>query len=125
MAEEKRSFNSKWELDFFKLETARQSMMCLICREIVKTTNRDDAKQHFPHHVTHTYANLQGKSRKICVENLKRCFRQQTSFMPTFVKSTNNRSEASYRVAYHLGVAGKPLRLLLTNQRTSTTRRSS
>ena len=26
--------------------------------------------------------------------------------MSTFIKSTNNRCEASYRVAYHLGVAG-------------------
>ena len=28
--------------------------------------------------------------------------------MSTFIKSTNNRCEASNRVAYHLGVAGKP-----------------
>ena len=28
--------------------------------------------------------------------------------MSTFTKSDNNRCEASYRVAYHLGVAGKP-----------------
>ena len=27
--------------------------------------------------------------------------------MSTFIKSTNNRCEASYRVAHHLGVAGK------------------
>ena len=28
--------------------------------------------------------------------------------MSTFIKSTNNRCEASYRDAYHVGVAGKP-----------------
>ena len=28
--------------------------------------------------------------------------------MSTFIKSTNNRREASYRDAYHLGAAGKP-----------------
>ena len=33
--------------------------------------------------------------------------RQQTSCVSTFVKFDNNRCEVSYRVAYHLGVAGK------------------
>ena len=28
--------------------------------------------------------------------------------MSTFIKPTNNRCQAFYRVAYHLGVAGKP-----------------
>ena len=28
--------------------------------------------------------------------------------MPTFTKFDDNRCKASYRVAYHLGVAGKP-----------------
>ncbi|KAG8239676.1 hypothetical protein J437_LFUL013899 [Ladona fulva] len=90
------------------MDSATHSMMCLICGEVVKTMKRDNAKQHFRHHASHTSANLQGESRKICVENLKRHFLQQTSVMSTFVKSTNNRSEASYRVAYRLGVAGKP-----------------
>ena len=34
--------------------------------------------------------------------------RKQTACITTFAKSTNSRCEASYRVAYHLGVAGKP-----------------
>ena len=58
--------------------------------------------------ICHTYAKLEGESRKISVENLKISLRQQTSCMSTFIKPTNNRCEASYRVAYHLGVAGKP-----------------
>ena len=33
--------------------------------------------------------------------------RNQTACITTFAKSTNSRCEASYRVAYHLGVAGK------------------
>ena len=33
--------------------------------------------------------------------------RKQTACITTFAKSTNSRCEASYRVAYHLGVAGK------------------
>ena len=33
---------------------------------------------------------------------------RQTSCMSTFIKPTNNCCKASYRVAYHLGVAGKP-----------------
>ena len=34
--------------------------------------------------------------------------RKQTTCITTFVKSTNSRCEASYRVTYHLDVAGKP-----------------
>ena len=34
--------------------------------------------------------------------------RKQTACITTFAKSTNSRCKASYRVAYHLGVAGKP-----------------
>ena len=34
--------------------------------------------------------------------------RKQTACITTFAKSTNSRCEALYRVAYHLGVAGKP-----------------
>ena len=42
------------------------------------------------------------------MENLKRNVRQQTSVMSAFVETTHKRSDASYRVAYRLGVAGKP-----------------
>ena len=59
--------------------------------------------------ICHTLnSKLEGEPKKICVENLKQSLRQQTSCMSTFIKPTNNRCEASYRVAYHLGVAGKP-----------------
>ena len=34
--------------------------------------------------------------------------RKQTACITTFAKSTDSRCEASYRVVYHLGVAGKP-----------------
>ena len=67
-----------------------------------------NAKQHFRRHTSHSYAKLKGEPRKICVENLKKSVQQQTSCMSTFIKSDNNRCEASYRVAYHLGVAEKP-----------------
>ena len=108
VAEEKRVFNSKWEVDYFMIETAAHTMMCLICSQVVKTLKGDNAKQHFCRHMSHTYTKLEGESRKICVENLKKSVRQQTSCMSSFMKSTDNRCEASYRVAYHLGVAGKP-----------------
>ena len=108
IAEEKRVFNSKWELDYFMIKTEVHTMMCLICSQVVKTVKGNDAKQHFHRHMSHTYAKLEEDLRKICVENLKKSLRQQTSCMSTFIKSTNNRYEASYRVAYHLGVAGKP-----------------
>ena len=108
LIEEKRRFNAKWELEFFVVETSDHFMRCLICDEIVKTLKQDNAKQHFRRHASHSYANLQGESRKLCVENLKKKVRQQTSVMSAFVKTTNNRTEASYMVAYRLGVAGKP-----------------
>ena len=46
-------------------------------------------------------------SRKICIENLKKSVRKQSTCTPTFTKFIDSRGEASYRVAYHLGVAGK------------------
>ena len=89
------------------IETAAHTMMCLIRSQVVKNVKGDNAKQHFRRYMSHTYAKLEGESRKICVENLK-SVRQQTSCMSSFMKSTNSCCEASYRVAYHLGVAGKP-----------------
>ena len=108
LTEEKRLFNSKWKQDYFMIETATHSMMCLICNQVVKTVKEDNAKQHFRRHESHSYAKLKGDSRKICIENLKKSVRKQTTCIPTFAKSTNSRCEASYRVAYHLDVAGKP-----------------
>ena len=107
-AEEKRVFSSKWELDYFMIETEAHTIMCLVCNQVVKTVKGDNAKQHFRRHMSHTYAKLESESRKICVEKLKKSLQQQTSCMSTFIKPTNNCCEASYRVAYHLGVAGKP-----------------
>ena len=74
----------------------------------LKTVKGDNAKQHFRRHESHSYAKLKGDSRKICIENLKKSVRKRTACITTFAKSTNSRCEASYRVAYHLGVAGKP-----------------
>ena len=67
-AEEKRVFNSKWELDYFMIETETHTMMCLISSQVVKTVKGDNAKQHFRRHMSHTYAKLEGESRKICVK---------------------------------------------------------
>ena len=52
VAEEKRVLNSKWEIDYFMIETAAHTMMCLICSQVVKTVKGDDAKQHFHHHMS-------------------------------------------------------------------------
>lgn len=90
------------------IETANNSMMCPICNQVVKTVKGDNAKQHFRRHESHSYAKLEGDSRKICIEKLKKSVRKQTACITTFAKSTNSRCEASYKVAYHLGVAGKP-----------------
>ena len=68
----------------------------------------DNAKRHYRRHNEHHYAKLIDQPHKACVENLKRNVKKQTSFMSNFVKSGNCRVEASYRVAYHLGDAGKP-----------------
>ena len=72
LTEKKQAFNSKWEQDYFMIETATHSMMCLICNQVVKTVKRDNAKQHFRRHKSHSYAKLKGDSRKICIENLKK-----------------------------------------------------
>ncbi|KRZ65373.1 General transcription factor II-I repeat domain-containing protein 2 [Trichinella papuae] len=92
LKEDKRRFNVKWELEFFIVETAEHFMRCLICDAIVKTLKGDNVKQHFQRHSSHRYGNLQGESRKICVENLNWKLRKQTSAMNAFLKTTNNRS---------------------------------
>ena len=89
------------------IETATHSMMCLICNQVVKTVKGNNAKQHFRRHESHSYAKLKGDSRKIYNENLKKNVRKQTACITTFAKSINSCCETSYRVAYHLGVAGK------------------
>ena len=88
VAEEKRVFNSKWELDYFVIVTEAHTMMCLVCNQVVKTVKEDNAKQHFCRHMAHIYAKLEGESRKICVKNFKESLRQQTSCMSTFIKPT-------------------------------------
>ena len=108
LTEEKRVFNSKWEQGCFMIETAAHSMMCLICNQVVKTVKKDNAKQHFRRHESHSYAKLKENSRKICIEKLKNSMRKQTACITTFAKSINTRCKASHRVTYHLGVAEKP-----------------
>ena len=108
IADERRVFNPKWELEYFMIDTDSLGMLCLICNQVIKTVKGDNAKQHYRRHNEHHYAKLIDQPRKACVENLKRNVKKQTSCMSNFVKSGNCRVEASYRVAYHLGVAGKP-----------------
>ena len=90
------------------IETATHSIMCLICNQVVKTVKGNNVKQHFRRHKSHSYAKLKRDSRKICIENLKKSVRKQTACITTFAMSANSRCEASYRVAYHLGVVGNP-----------------
>ena len=54
VAEKKRVFNSKWELDYFMIETEAHTMMYLVCNQVVKTVKEDTAKQHFRRHMSHT-----------------------------------------------------------------------
>ena len=89
LLEEKRIFNAQWELDYFMIETPAHTMISLIFSQVDKTVKGDNAKQHFRRHMSHAYAKLKGEPRKICVENLKKSVRQQTSFRSTFTKSDN------------------------------------
>ena len=102
LEEEKRIFNSQWELDYFMIETPAHT------NHVVKNVKGDKANQDFCCYTSHAYAKLKGEPRKICTENLKKSVQQQTSCISTFTKSDNNRCKASYRVAYHLGIVGKP-----------------
>jgi len=72
--EEKRVFNSKWKIDYFMVETEAHTMMCLICSQVVKTVKRDNENQHFRRQNSGACGKLKGKSRKICVENLKKVY---------------------------------------------------
>ena len=70
LGEEKRIFNSQWELDYFVIETPAHTMMCLICSQVVKTVKGDNAKQHFCRHTSHAYAKLKGEPKKTCVKKV-------------------------------------------------------
>ena len=56
IAEEKRVFSSKLELDYFMIETEAHTMMCLVCYQVVTTVKGDNAKERFRCHMSHTYA---------------------------------------------------------------------
>ena len=71
LGEEKRIFNSQWELDYFMIETPAHTMMCRICSQVVKTVEGDNANQHFCHHTLHAYAKLKAEPRKTRAEKLK------------------------------------------------------
>ncbi|OAF67749.1 hypothetical protein A3Q56_04427 [Intoshia linei] len=47
LSDEKRSFNSNWELNYFMIETTNHTMVCLICEQVIKTIKGDNAKQHY------------------------------------------------------------------------------
>ena len=87
------------------IETPAHTMMCLICSQVVKTVKGDDAKQHFRRHTPQAYAKLKVEPRKICVENLKKSVREQTSCMSTFTKSDNNLIAAKLLTEWHIILA--------------------
>ena len=64
VVEEKLVLNSKWEMNYFMIETAAHTMVCLICSQVVKTVKGDNAKQHFCRHMSHPNAKLEGESKK-------------------------------------------------------------
>ena len=45
IADERREFNPKWELEYFMIDTDSQGMLCLICNQVIKTVKGDNAKQ--------------------------------------------------------------------------------
>ena len=55
---EKRTFNVKWETDFFIVKTSKQLIKCLICSEVVNTLKGYNAMQHFRRHEKHPYVRL-------------------------------------------------------------------
>ena len=66
------------------IEAAIHLMMGLIGNQVVKTVKGDNAKQHFYHHESHSYAKLKRDLRKICIKNLKKSRRKQTACITTF-----------------------------------------
>ena len=79
LEEEKRIFNSQWELDYFMIETPAHT------NHVVKNIKGDKANQNFCCYTSHAYAKWKGEPRKICAENLKKSVQQQTSCISTFI----------------------------------------
>ena len=89
------------------IETEVHTMMCLVCNQ-VKTVKGDNAKQHFRRQMLHTYKCKIGRRVK---KDLRRKFKAKfttADILHVHFQPTNNRCEASYKVAYYLGMVGKP-----------------
>jgi len=86
------------------------AMMCLRCKLQIKTLKRSNAKQHYDNcKALVKYIGLQGEDRKEVHNIMNSNHTKETSMFSNF-KSTsyNPHVEASYRVAFKLGTAGKP-----------------
>ncbi|OAF69706.1 hypothetical protein A3Q56_02549 [Intoshia linei] len=105
ISDEKRSFNSNWKLNYFIIETTNHTMVCRICKQVIKTIKGDNAKQRYRRHVYDSDAKLEVDSRKTCIENLKKNFYQRKITFNRYLSLPNMRVEASYKVAHILGVA--------------------
>ena len=53
IADERRVFNPKCELEYFMIDTDSQGMLCIICNQVIKTVKGDNAKQHYRRHNEH------------------------------------------------------------------------
>jgi hypothetical protein len=84
--------------------------MCLRCKLQIKTLKRSNAKQHYDNCKSLVkYMALQGEDRKGAHDVMNSNHTKETSMFSKF-KSTsyNPHVEATYRVAFKLGAAGKP-----------------
>ena len=109
MENENRLINEEWELDFYMAKSG-SSMMCLRCKLQIKTLKRSNAKQHYENCKSQAkYITLQDAARKQAFDMMN-CNHGRESAMFSKFKSTTHSPEieATYRVAFLLGAAGKP-----------------
>ncbi|XP_065650411.1 general transcription factor II-I repeat domain-containing protein 2-like [Hydra vulgaris] len=96
--EENRSFNEKWEEDYFVTPT-KDKMLCLLCDLTIATLKNATAKRHYENiHKDHKYAKLEGEARKNALAKQKsQKSKQQQTF--SIVQEHGNRAiEATYKL---------------------------
>ncbi|XP_065662748.1 EPM2A-interacting protein 1-like [Hydra vulgaris] len=106
--EENRSFNEKWEKDYFTIPT-KDKMLCLLCDLAIATLKNATAKRHYENiYKDHKYAKLEEEARKNALAKLKSQKSKQQQTFSIVQEHGNRATETTYKIALILGKGGKP-----------------
>ncbi len=107
--DENRVFNLGWQMEFAFAEIGGKPI-CLICQKTVAVLKRANLQRHHEQlHPDFTVAYpLSSDLRRQKVQTLLSGFHAQRSIFRGIVKSADNISEASFRIAWNIAKAKRP-----------------